>query len=600
MSLTSTTTPTRDDGPASSPGPEPRSRRKGPAHRLLRRIRRPLSLQGLLVGATVIVVGYLALVPLGYLIHDTFLSADGSGVSLDAFARAYGGDAHAGEMMLNSLVRHRFSRSGAPPGHRPGVCTGADGHPVQGAFLRRVARTAHRARHSLHHVVDLPRGSHDRTAQLAALHAPVRFLPLNIYSIWGMIWVQGLHLAPVAFLLMVAAFRAMDPSLEESAAMSGAGRLTVLRRITVPLLRPAMVSSALLMFIQSLESFEVPGLLGLQNGIYVFTSRIYFVLRSYPIDYGAAGAYAIGLLVIAVIGVLLSSWLQRSSRNYQTVGGKAFRPRPVELGRARAFVGAGVILYFLVTVVLPVGVLVYASLLKYYAAPTGETLSQLTLDNYRAVLTQPFALTALKNSLVLGVGAATVVMLLAAIVAWVVLRTKAPGRRILDLLAFTPIVIPGLVLGLALAFVYLRTPLPIYGTLLILLISYCTRYLPYGMRYASSAMAQMSPELEESAAVSGASWFQTFRRVLLPLMSGGILAGWVYILIVSFRELSSTILLYSPGKEVLSVLIWEQFENGQFTTLAALGVCMVTLLVLLVAIAYRLGARFGLQSDSAN
>ncbi len=157
--------------------------------------------------------------------------------------------------------------------------------------------------------------------------------PINIYSVWGMIWVQGLHLAPVAFLLMVAAFRAMDPSLEESAAMSGANRLTVLRRVTVPLLRPAMISAALLMFVQSLESFEVPGLLGLQNGIYVFTSRIYFVLRAYPIDYGAAGAYAIGLLVIAAVGVLVSSWLQRSSRNFQTVTGKAFRPRPVELGR---------------------------------------------------------------------------------------------------------------------------------------------------------------------------------------------------------------------------------------------------------------------------
>ncbi|GAA0694313.1 iron ABC transporter permease [Streptomyces cellulosae] len=601
MSLTSTTTPTRDDGPASSPGPEPRSRRKGPAHRLLRRIRRPLSLQGLLVGATVIVVGYLALVPLGYLIHDTFLSADGSGVSLDAFARAYGGDAHAGEMMLNSLW---FAIGSAALALLLGTVLAyvqvRTDTPFKGLFF--AASLVPLIVPGILYTTSWIFLADPTTGLLnSLLFTPLSgSSPLNIYSIWGMIWVQGLHLAPVAFLLMVAAFRAMDPSLEESAAMSGAGRLTVLRRITVPLLRPAMVSSALLMFIQSLESFEVPGLLGLQNGIYVFTSRIYFVLRSYPIDYGAAGAYAIGLLVIAVIGVLLSSWLQRSSRNYQTVGGKAFRPRPVELGRARAFVGAGVILYFLVTVVLPVGVLVYASLLKYYAAPTGETLSQLTLDNYRAVLTQPFALTALKNSLVLGVGAATVVMLLAAIVAWVVLRTKAPGRRILDLLAFTPIVIPGLVLGLALAFVYLRTPLPIYGTLLILLISYCTRYLPYGMRYASSAMAQMSPELEESAAVSGASWFQTFRRVLLPLMSGGILAGWVYILIVSFRELSSTILLYSPGKEVLSVLIWEQFENGQFTTLAALGVCMVTLLVLLVAIAYRLGARFGLQSDSAN
>jgi iron(III) transport system permease protein len=423
--------------------------------------------------------------------------------------------------------------------------------------------------------------------------------PVNVFSLWGMVWVQGLHLAPVAFLLMVAAFRAMDPSLEESAAMSGASRITVLRKVTIPLLRPALISSALLMFVQSLESFEVPGLLGLQNGIYVFTSRIYFVLRQYPIDYGAAGAYALGLLAIAAVGVLLSSWLQRNARGYQTVTGKAFRPQPIHLGRARPWVGAAVVLFFGITVVLPVGVLIYASLLKFYAAPSAEAIRTMTLDNYAAVLSNPLAGTALKNSLLLGVGSATVVMLLAAVVSWVVVRTQLPGRRVLDTLAFTPIVVPGLVLGLALSFVYLRVPLPIYGTLLILLISYCTRYLPYGMRYASAAMTQMSQELEESATVFGASWTQTFRRILLPLASSGILAGWVYILVVSFRELSSTILLYSPGDEVLSVLIWEQFENGQFTTLAALGVLMVAILVALVFVAYRLGARVGLQADPA-
>jgi iron(III) transport system permease protein len=601
MTLAPTSTTARDDDPEAGPGLAPQPAQGRRADRLLRMLRRPLSLQGLLVGGAVVVVGYLAVVPLGYLIHDTFLSADGNGVSFNAFARAYGGNSQSGEMMLNSLW---FALGSAALALVLGTALAyvqvRTDTPFKGLFF--AASLVPLIVPGILYATSWIFLGDPSSGLLNSLVFKPLFgsSPINIYSVWGMIWVQGLHLAPVAFLLMVAAFRAMDPSLEESAAMSGANRLTVLRRVTVPLLRPAMISAALLMFVQSLESFEVPGLLGLQNGIYVFTSRIYFVLRAYPIDYGAAGAYAIGLLVIAAVGVLVSSWLQRSSRNFQTVTGKAFRPRPVELGRARPYVGAGVILYFLLTVVLPVAVLVYASLLKYYAAPTRKTLSQMSFANYRAVFDMPLAFTALKNSLIVGVGAATVVMILTAIVAWVVLRTRAPGRRLLDLLAFTPIVIPGLVLGLALSFVYLRMSLPIYGTLLILLVSYCTRYLPYGMRYSSSAMAQMSPELEESAAVSGASWFQTFRRVLLPLMSGGIMAGWVYILVVSFRELSSTILLYSPGKEVLSVLIWEQFENGQFTTLAALGVCMVVLLVVLVSIAYRLGARFGLQGDSAN
>ncbi|MFA3876333.1 ABC transporter permease [Streptomyces sp. MMCC 100] len=583
--------PSQDPPPGSRPG-------------LLTRLRhRRFSTQTLLVGGAVVVVGYLAVVPLGYLVHDTFLDSDGTGVSLGAFARAYGGNSQSGDMLLNSLWFALGSAALALIlGSTLAYIQVRTDTPFKSLFFA-ASLVPLIVPGILYSTSWIFLGDPESGLLNNLLFEPLTgTTPVNIYSVWGMIWVQGLHLSPVAFLLMVAAFRAMDPSLEESAAMSGASRLTVLRRITVPLVRPALISAALLMFVQSLESFEVPALLGLQNGIYVFTSRIYFVLRSYPTDYGAAGAYAIGLLVIAAAGVLLSSWLQRSSRNFQTVTGKAFRPRPVELGRARPVVGTAVVLYFLVTVVLPVAVLVYASLLPYYAAPSAETLSSLTLDNYRQVFDMPLAFTALKNSLILGLGAATVVMLLTTVVSWVVLRTKARGRRFLDLLAFTPIVIPGLVLGLALAFVYLRMPLPIYGTLLILLVSYCTRYLPYGMRYSSAAMAQMAPELEESAAVSGASWFQTFRRVLLPLMSSGIMAGWVYILVVSFRELSSTILLYSPGKEVLSVLIWEQFENGQFTTLAALGVCMVLLLVVLVALAYRFGARFGLQgqADSSN
>ena len=167
----------------------------------------------------------------------------------------------------------------------------------------------------------------------------------------------------------------------------------------------------------------------------------------------------------------------------------------------------------------------------------------------------------------------------------------------MDGLAFMPLVVPGLVMGLALSFVYLRSPIPIYGTLFILLISYCTRYLPYGMRYSVTSMQQISNELEESALVNGASWWQTFRRVLLPLLMPGLIAGWIYILVVSFRELSSSILLYSPGNEVLSILIFEQFENGQFTVLSALGVVMVLTLVVLVTIAYKLGAKVGLKQD---
>ena len=569
-----------------------------PARRLARVARELATPRTLLVGGALAIVGYLAVVPLIYLLHDTFTGP--AGFSVGAFTRAYTADSQAGRMMLNSL---EFAVGSGALALTLGtllayvqVRTDA---PLKGLFF-----AASLVPLIIPGILYAAAWIFLADPRIGLINALV-FQPLlghglfNTFSMWGMIWVQGLHLAPIAFLLMGAAFRSMDPALEEAALMAGAPRHVLLRRITMPLVRPAIVSAVLLMFVQSLESFEVPGLLGLQNGIYVFTSRIYLVLRQFPIDYGAAGAYALGLLAFAIAGVAASGWLSRNARGYQTVTGKAFRPRPMELGRARPLVGALVLLYFALAVVLPVAVLVYTSLLKFYSAPSLEALRTMSLANYRNVLHTPLAITALRNSVVLGIAAATVVMFLTAVASWVVVRTRAPGRRLLDIVAFTPLVVPGLVLGLALSFVYLRTALPIYGTLWILLIAYATRYLPYGMRYSSAAMSQTSGELEESAHVCGASWWQTFRRVLLPLASSGILAGWVYILVVSFRELSSSILLYSPGKEVLSILIWEQFENGQFTTLAAVGVCMVAILVALVLVAYRFGARFGVDAETS-
>ena len=572
----------------------------GPGNTIFGRLRTSVARpQTLLVGAVIVLVAYLALVPLYYLLQETFRGP--GGFSLDAFPRAYGGNSQSGEMIKNSLVFAFGStvlslvigtvlayvqvRTDAP---FKGLFFAASLVPlIIPAILYGIAWVflADAKIGMLNTLIIEPLTGHNF---------------FNIYSMWGMIWVQGLHNAPVAFLLKVAAFHLMDPSLEESAQMCGASRGAVMKRVTLPLLRPAIIASVLLLFVHSLEGFEVPAILGLQSGIYVFTSRIYYQLNSFPIDYGAAGAYAIGLLAIAVIGVLLSTWLSKSSRNYQTVTGKAFRPRPMSLGKARPFVGAATIIYFGVTVLLPVVTLFYGSLLNYYRPPSKEAFSSLSFDTYSGIIHNPIALTALKNTVLLGLGAATLVMFLTAVSSWFVVRSKARGRGALDVLSFTPLVIPGIVLGLAVSFVYLRTPLPIYGTLWILLIAYVTRYLPYGMRYAGAAMAQTSSELEESAYVSGASWWQTFRRILVPLASSGIVAGWIYVLIVSFRELSATILLYSPGKETLAVLIFEQFENGDLTIVAALGVLMVSFLVLLVLVAYRLGGRVGVKNDVAN
>ncbi|MEO3856383.1 iron ABC transporter permease [Acrocarpospora sp. B8E8] len=539
-------------------------------------------------------IGYLALVPLYYLLWGTFF--DASGFTLGGFATAYG-DSRIGSLIGNSLW---FAAGSA-------VLSLVVGTSL--AYLNVRTDVPFKALFFAASIIPLIIPGILYTISWIFLASPDIGLinkalepvfgpaAVDVFTIWGMIWVEGLHLSPIVFLLMVAAFRSMDPSLEESALMCGASRLQVFRKITVPLTRPAIVAAVLVMAVRSLESFEVPALLGLQNGIYVFTSRIYFVLRSYPPDLAAAGALALGLLVLAVLGVAISNLVGRAGKSFQTVTGKGFRPRPMELGRWRPVMGAAIVCYFLLTVVAPLVVLLYTSLLKFYQAPSMAALRSMSLDNYVELLGLSQAATALRNSLFLGVATATLVMAVMAIAAWITVRSRIPGRQLIDQFAFVPLVIPGLVLGLALSFVYLRSPIPIYGTIFILLIAYVTRYMPYGMRYSVTSMQQIATELEESAQVSGASWWQTFRRVLLPLLAPGLLAGWIYILVVSFRELSSSILLYSPGNEVLSILIFEQYENGQFTVLAALGVVMVLTLVVLVTVAYKLGAKVGLREN---
>jgi iron(III) transport system permease protein len=546
----------------------------------------------ILVGVA-LVIGYLALVPLGYLLWGTFF--DDQGFTLRFFEEAYTRGDLSAQVVVNSLV---FATGST-------VLAVVLGTTL--AYLN--ARTDVPLRRLIFAAAMVPLvipGILHAVAWILLLSPRIGLInnalqpvlgpgTFDIFSMYGMILVEGLHLSPLVFLLMVAAFRAMDPSLEESAVMSGASLGGVVRRVTLPMVKPALVAAVLVMLVRSLESFEVPALLGPTRGIWVFTSRIWRALNLFPPRFGVAGALAMPLLLLTSVGVYLQSRLSGRGRAFQTVTGKGFRPHPMPLGRWKAPALALVLVYLFFAVLLPMFVLVYASTQPYYAIPSAETLSNMTLDNYRYTFTQSESLHALRNSFLLGIGSATVVMFVMALASWLVVRSRVRGRWMLDNLAFLPLVVPGLVLGVSLLFVYLRFPLPIYGTLWILLIAYCTRYMPYGMRYATISMHQIGGELEESARTSGASWWQTFRRVNLPLLMPGLIAGWLYIVTVSIRELSSSILLYSPGNEVLSILIWERWTNGQFTELSALGVVMVASTVAVIVVANRVGARMGIR-----
>jgi iron(III) transport system permease protein len=417
----------------------------------------------------------------------------------------------------------------------------------------------------------------------------------NIYSMWGMIWVDGLHYSSMAFLIMTAAFRSMDPSMEESAMMSGASVPQIAWHITLKLSWPAICATLLILFVRSIESFEVPALLGLPVGIQVFTSSIYQAIHSYPSRVGLASSYAVTLLLITAVGIYFQSRLSNQGSKYSTVTGKGFRPRAMDLGKWRYLTASAFLLYFSFIVVLPFLVLLWSSLQKFYSVPSMAALKNLSFDAYSFILTYPTLFSAVGNSLLLAVGCATVVMLVTSIICWIVVKTKLPGRFVLDSLASLPMVFPGLVLGLALMIFYLNFDIGVYGTMWIMFIAYVTRFMPYGLRYNTTSMLQIHKELEESAAMSGASWGTTFYRVVLPLLKPGLLAGWIYIVIVSIRELSTSILLYSPGTEVMSVLIWELWENGQYVELSALGVMFIIALFMLVMLAQWVGRKFGIK-----
>jgi iron(III) transport system permease protein len=420
--------------------------------------------------------------------------------------------------------------------------------------------------------------------------------PFNVFSLPGMIWVHSVGQVPLAFLLMVAAFKSMDPSLEESAMMSGANTWQTFKRVTLRLLMPTAGSVLLILFVRTLESFETPALIGIPARIYVYTSEIYLAFNEYPPDYGRGGALAIGLLLLSAVGVWLYTRATKEGKKFQTVTGKAFRPRQFDLGGWRWAGFAFLSLYFVFVVLLPFLVLFWASFLPFFATPSWDALSKLSLDNYRYLGGfRPFW-DAMQNSIILATLTATVAMVLTSLVAWIVYKSRLPGSWVLDFLAFVPITIPGIVMGMSLILLYVAFPIPIYGTIWVLLIAYVTRYIPYGMRSASGSILQIHSELEEAAAASGASWWETFKRVTLPLLRPGLVAGWIYICIVSFREFSTSVLLATGESRVLSILLFTMFEQGQVTVVAAIGVLMIATLLSIVAIFYKLTGKVGIQT----
>ncbi len=407
--------------------------------------------------------------------------------------------------------------------------------------------------------------------------------PLNIYGIGGILWVMTLSSVSFMFFLITSLLRGMDATLEEAARASGAGPLRTALTVTIPLIGPSVLGILALSFIRAMEAFEVPVLLGTRAGIYVFTNKIYAAVEDFPINYGLATALGVSLIPLMLGLVFVQQRLARG-REFVVVSGKGYAPRIAKLGRLRWVAFASCLAYFAVAVVLPMSQIVLGSFTRVFGIVRADMF---TLDNYSALLTDPRLWRAFTNTVWICGAAAVVTVLLSSAIAYVVIRTRHPVRRALDVVAWLPWTIPGVVAGLGFLWAYIYLPLPLYGTTLLLAIALVTGGLPLGVRVMAGGLMQVNRELEESARAHGASWPYTARRVMLPLLRPVMLAGGLTLFALFSRQVAPVVLLAGLGSELLSVLLFQYTIQGQMQVVSALAVILLLVNVAALLIARR-------------
>lgn len=419
--------------------------------------------------------------------------------------------------------------------------------------------------------------------------------PINIYSLGGMIFLEGLRVVPTAFLMLVPLLRGMDPALEEAAAMSGAKPSRVMRKVTFRLLLPGFVAVVIYQAITVLTVFEIPGILGLPSRIYVFSTLIYSYLSAAggTPNYGQANALSMIYLVIAVVAIVFYSRIIARSERFAVITGKGYRPRVIDLGRWRYAAVIGVFLYILCEMLLPMMVFVYVSFLPYVQAPSLAAFATMTLSNYAKVLSSDMIGIVLWNTVILTAATSTAVVIFSLAIATVVVRSDFWGRRLLDQLAFVPHAIPGIVLGMAFFWMFLqidKTGLPIAGGVLAMTIAFTIGFLSYGTRAMNAALIQIHKELEEAAYTSGAARWRTIFRVVLPLMMPACVGLWVWVMLHVVRQAGKPLILYE-GKEnqVLAILIWNMWDEGYMESVAAIGTLLMLVLMIITLLLRFLG-----------
>ena len=407
------------------------------------------------------------------------------------------------------------------------------------------------------------------------------FLTFNIFSMSGLVLVTTLHTFPFVFLLTSSALRSVDASYEEAAQILGAGKLRTALTVTLPLAAPAILSGTLLAFVNAIALFGSQAIIGLPARIFTLPTRIYS-LFDYPPEYGLASALSLMFIAMTITAL----YFQRrflARRSYVTLGGKGSRPQLIDLGPWRWVVFGFCVLVAIVALVAPYTALIALSFSKSWGLNFWQNL---TLHNYSFVLFEyDVTQRAIINSLYLAVVAATIAVFIGAIIGWIDLRTKMPGRKLLDYAALIPLGLPGIVMAVALIQFWLAMPFNLYGTLTILLLAYVGRYIPLAVRSANSALRQVDGSLEESGRILGASWTKVMKDITLPLIRPGLFAGWILVFVPVIQELSASILLFSSSSMTLAVAVYNLYETGQIENVAALAIVNMVIISIAMLIA---------------
>lgn len=407
----------------------------------------------------------------------------------------------------------------------------------------------------------------------------------DVYSIWGLIVVMGVDLTPLSYLMMTASLSLMDPLFAESSRVSGAGLGTTIRRIIIPVLRPALLSTLMLDFIISMEAFDAPAIIGIPGRVYVLTTSIYrAIVGQVPPNYGVATAYGVLLITFTLAAVALYLRYTRQAMRYETFGSRAGRPKLIPLGRMKWFAALFFLAYAFLYPVPVIATIALASVHLFWNP--NFLLTGFTLSNFSDFLSTTNALPSMLNSVVVGISASAVAVLLAFGIGYARVRASAPGARIAEVVVTIPLALPTLVLGVALLWALVFSPLPIYGTIWALSFAYVVKYLPVVLRLLSGPLIQLQKDFEEASRVAGASPLRTVRSIVLPLLRPGLVISAVYVFLVSVKDLGAAVILVTQKSQLLSAVIFQFWSAGEFPIAAAAGALYILVLafVLLVAI----------------